>query len=63
MTTTAAAPTIRPSDFLDIDHLLSDTERDIRDTVRAWVRDRVLPDVGDWFETASTKTYPTYSGN
>ena len=45
-----AAPAIRPEDFLDIDHLLSDEERDIRDTVRAFVRDRVVPNVGDWFE-------------
>jgi glutaryl-CoA dehydrogenase len=44
---------IRPEDFLAIDRLLSDEERDIRDTVRAFVRDRVLPDVGDWFEQAT----------
>jgi glutaryl-CoA dehydrogenase len=43
---------IRPNDFLDIDSLLSDEERDIRDTVRAFVRDRVLADVGEWFEEA-----------
>jgi glutaryl-CoA dehydrogenase len=49
---TAGTPpqTIRPTDFLGIDALLSDEERDIRDTVRAFVGDRVLPDVGDWFE-------------
>ncbi len=52
MATTAAAPKIRPKDFLDFDHLLSDEERDIRDTVRAFVTDRVLPNVGDWFEEA-----------
>ena len=53
MTGAAAARTeIRPLDFLDVDHLLGDEERDIRDTVRAFVRDRVLPDVGDWFEQA-----------
>jgi glutaryl-CoA dehydrogenase len=52
MATTSAPPPLRPLDFLDIDHLLGDEERDIRDTVRAWVRDRVLPDVGDWFEEA-----------
>ena len=46
----ATASAIRPEDFLDIDHLLSDEERDIRDTVRAFVRDRVVPHVGDWFE-------------
>jgi glutaryl-CoA dehydrogenase len=43
---------LRPNDFLDVDGLLTDEERDIRDTVRAFVRDRVLPEVGDWFEEA-----------
>ena len=52
MTTTASGKSILPTDFLDLDSLLSDEERDIRDTVRAFVRDRVLPDVGDWFEEA-----------
>ena len=47
---TAPPEAIRPEDFLDIDHLLSDEERDIRDVVRAFVRDRVVPHVGDWFE-------------
>jgi glutaryl-CoA dehydrogenase len=37
-------------DFLTIDALLSDEERLIRDTVRAFVRDRVTPNVGEWFE-------------
>jgi glutaryl-CoA dehydrogenase len=37
-------------DFLEIDALLSDEERLIRDTVRAWVRARVLPDIAQWFE-------------
>jgi glutaryl-CoA dehydrogenase len=50
MSTTAAPPEIRPKDFLAIDHLLYDQERDIRDTVRAFVAARVVPDVGDWFE-------------
>jgi glutaryl-CoA dehydrogenase len=50
--TTAPAADIRPTDFLGIDQLLSDEERDIRDTVRAFVRDRVVPHVGDWFEEA-----------
>ena len=50
MTAVASPPTLRPEDFLAIDRSLSDEERDIRDTVRAFVRDRVLPYVGDWFE-------------
>jgi len=39
-----------PHDFLDIDALLSDEERLVRDTVRQFVGDRVLPDVAEWFE-------------
>ncbi|HEX5904097.1 MAG TPA: acyl-CoA dehydrogenase family protein [Actinomycetota bacterium] len=39
-----------PSDFLDLDRLLSDEERAIRDTVRGWVDDRVLPGIEGWFE-------------
>jgi glutaryl-CoA dehydrogenase len=50
---TTEAPGVRPLDFLAIDRLLSDEERDIRDVVRAFVRDRVLPEVGDWFEDAT----------
>src|SRR3954464_602329 len=50
---TTAAPPIRPSDYLALDALLSDEERDIRDTVRAWVRDKVVPNVGEWFEQAT----------
>jgi glutaryl-CoA dehydrogenase len=46
----AAPPPIRPDDYLAVDHLLSDTERDIRDTLRAFVADRVVPNVGEWFE-------------
>src|SRR3954447_19908587 len=50
---TTAAPPIRPSDYLALDALLSDEERDIRDTVRAWVGDKVVPNVGQWFEEAT----------
>jgi glutaryl-CoA dehydrogenase len=48
--TAAAPPAIRPADFLGIDQLLSDTERDMRDSVRAFVANEVVPYVGDWFE-------------
>jgi glutaryl-CoA dehydrogenase len=41
---------IRSEDFLAIDQLLGDEERDIRDTVRAFVGDRITPNVGEWFE-------------
>ncbi|HSS41682.1 MAG TPA: acyl-CoA dehydrogenase family protein [Solirubrobacterales bacterium] len=53
MSSTTAAPPIRPSDYLALDALLTDEERDIRDTVRAFVRNEVVPNVGDWFEAAS----------
>jgi glutaryl-CoA dehydrogenase len=39
-----------PSDFLELDQLLSDEERAIRDAVRGWVEDRVLPGIEGWFE-------------
>ncbi|MBS1879848.1 MAG: acyl-CoA dehydrogenase family protein [Actinobacteria bacterium] len=52
MTSAAAPAQIRPEDYLAIDRLLSDEERDIRDTVRAFVADRVTPYVGEWFEEA-----------
>jgi glutaryl-CoA dehydrogenase len=41
-----------PRDFLGLDALLDDEERAVRDTVRGFVRDRVLPEVGGWFERA-----------
>ena len=41
---------LEPLDFLAIDALLDDEERAIRDTIRAFVREKVLPEVGDWFE-------------
>jgi len=52
MTTAAAAP-LKPHDFLDLDALLSDEERDIRDTVRKFVAEQVTPFVGDWFEAGT----------
>src|SRR5262245_55235473 len=39
-----------PLDFLGLDHLLWQEERAIRDTVRDWVRERVLPEIETWFE-------------
>ncbi|HYT30031.1 MAG TPA: acyl-CoA dehydrogenase family protein [Actinomycetota bacterium] len=41
---------LRPDDFLDVDALLSDEERMVRDTVRSFVRDRVLPGIEGWFD-------------
>ncbi len=48
--TAAEARKTRPEDFLAVDALLSDEEKLIRDTVRAFVADRVTPHVGEWFE-------------
>jgi glutaryl-CoA dehydrogenase len=53
MTAVSAPPALNPSDFLAIDRQLSDEERDIRDTVRAFVADKVTPNVGDWFEAGT----------
>jgi glutaryl-CoA dehydrogenase len=50
--TTAKPTALDPRDFLAIDALLDDEEKAIRDTVRQWVRDRVLPEIGEWFEQA-----------
>ncbi|MER6824449.1 acyl-CoA dehydrogenase family protein [Streptosporangium sp. NPDC000563] len=39
-------------DLLRIDDALAEEQRLIRDTVREFVADRILPHVGDWFEEA-----------
>ncbi len=41
---------LRTLDLLDIDSLLSDEERQVRDLARQWVVDRILPEVDDWYE-------------
>jgi glutaryl-CoA dehydrogenase len=47
---TAKQTTLDPRDFLAIDALLNDEEKAIRDTVRQFVRDRIVPEIGEWFE-------------
>jgi glutaryl-CoA dehydrogenase len=49
-TKSTTAPTLDPLDYLAIDALLDEEEKAIRDTVRAFVRERIVPEVGDWFE-------------
>ena len=44
---------IDPSDFLTVDALLDPEEKLVRDTVRQFVGDRILPDVADWFEAGT----------
>jgi glutaryl-CoA dehydrogenase len=41
---------VDPVDFIDLSGQLSSEERLVRDTVRSYVRERVLPDVAEWFE-------------
>ena len=48
--TTAKQTALDPLDFLAIDALLDDEEKAIRDTVRQFVRERIVPEVGEWFE-------------
>ena len=48
--TTAKPSALDPRDFLAIDALLDDEEKAIRDTVRRFVRERIVPNVGEWFE-------------
>ena len=50
MATTAKKTELDPRDFLAIDALLDDEEKAIRDTVRQFVRERIVPEVGEWFE-------------
>jgi glutaryl-CoA dehydrogenase len=45
-----ASGSLKPLDLLDIDALLSDEERAVRDTVRDWVKSRILPEIAEWFE-------------
>jgi glutaryl-CoA dehydrogenase len=41
---------IDPHDPLDLAPSLSDEERQVRDLVRDWVADHVLPSIAEWFE-------------
>src|SRR6476469_6065350 len=50
--TTAQRTQLDPRAFLALDGLLDDEERAARDTVRQVVRERILPEIGDWFEQA-----------
>ncbi len=50
MTDAARPAALDPSDFLAIDAELDEDERRLRDTVRRFVRERILPHVADWFE-------------
>ncbi len=54
-TTTSHAPSashgVPPAnDFLELDRELDEEERLLRDTVRRYVRERVLPGISDWYD-------------
>ena len=42
-----------PTDLLRIDDQLSEEERLVRDTVRAFAADRIMPHIADWFEAGT----------
>ncbi|MFB7292228.1 acyl-CoA dehydrogenase family protein [Actinacidiphila glaucinigra] len=46
----AGKPQFDPYDPLGIDDLLDEEDRAVRDTVRGWAADRVLPHVAEWYE-------------
>jgi glutaryl-CoA dehydrogenase len=54
-TGTTGQKALMPSatDLYNVDHLLSDEERMVRDTVRKFVRERVLPIIGEHFEAGT----------
>ena len=58
MTTIAAPRTTAPapdfaSDYLGLDTLLSAEEIALRDRVRAFVNERIKPNIGSWYETST----------
>ena len=44
---------LHPLALFDIDHLLSQEERAIRDVVRTFVADRIRPSIAEWFESGT----------
>ncbi|GAA3774486.1 acyl-CoA dehydrogenase family protein [Streptomyces chiangmaiensis] len=50
MSASSTLPPFEPADPLGIDDLLDDEDLAIRNTVRTWAAERVLPHVADWYE-------------
>ena len=50
MSSQRGTPRLDPSDPLGLDELLSEEERLVRATTREFVTERVLPEIGKWFE-------------
>ena len=53
MTHQPLSQSVDPRDVLATDALLTDEERLLRDTVRQFVGDRILPEVGAWFDAGT----------
>ena len=51
-----APPSQSAADLLKIDDELSDEERLVRDTVRKFAADRIMPHIADWFEAGTLPT-------
>ncbi|SES30268.1 glutaryl-CoA dehydrogenase [Streptomyces sp. yr375] len=51
MSASSKLPAFDPVDPLGIDDLLEPEDLAVRDTVRRWAADRVLPYVGEWYES------------
>ncbi len=49
-----ASPPMSPLALLDLDSLVGEEERAIRDTVRTFVDDRLRPEVAGWYERGDT---------
>jgi glutaryl-CoA dehydrogenase len=47
-----ATPVLQPLEFFDVESLIGDEERAIRDTVRKFVDNRLRPQLADWYENA-----------
>ncbi|MGW3953886.1 acyl-CoA dehydrogenase family protein [Streptomyces sp. NPDC004752] len=50
MSASSMLPPFDPADPLGLDDLLDPEDLAVRDTVRSWAADRVLPFVADWYE-------------
>ncbi|MFH9014251.1 acyl-CoA dehydrogenase family protein [Streptomyces sp. NPDC017943] len=50
MSGSSKLPPFDPADPLGVDDLLEPEDLGIRDTVRTWAADRVLPNVAEWYE-------------
>ena len=50
MAQASATKALDPLDFLSLSDELSEEERAVQETVRRFVRSRVLPDIGEWFD-------------